>query len=229
MISVRWFRFADGALPGAPCQKIIRSAYGIHPVRELCNNVRLFGLFIISVVDAIKDYGEHPVSELCHSERLFGLFLRIILWKGVCRMGGLQEEKMYQQKEDSMALRSCPFCGGDPMIERRWYGRYRTRSITRVRCRQCGASTREYYGFAKYNSGEQAINAWNDIVSNDDIFDELVSKKDVIDLLKRLRRHGNMIPWEGKKVFEAIRKLPPAGSTIYYKNEDTKGQKEMLE
>lgn len=38
--------------------------------------------------------------------------------------------------------------------------------------------------------------------------DDLISRQEVIDLLKQLRKDGTMIPWEGKDVFKAIRALP---------------------
>ena len=37
--------------------------------------------------------------------------------------------------------------------------------------------------------------------------DDLISRQEVIDLLKQLRKDGMMIPWEGKDVFKAIRAL----------------------
>ena len=40
--------------------------------------------------------------------------------------------------------------------------------------------------------------------------DDLISRKEAIDLLKQMRKDGNMVPWEGKDVFDRIRKLPPA-------------------
>ena len=40
--------------------------------------------------------------------------------------------------------------------------------------------------------------------------DDLISRQEVIDLLKQMRKDGNMVPWEGKDVFARIRKLPPA-------------------
>ena len=40
--------------------------------------------------------------------------------------------------------------------------------------------------------------------------DDLISRQAVIDLLKQMRKDGNMVPWEGKDVFARIRKLPPA-------------------
>ena len=36
------------------------------------------------------------------------------------------------------------------------------------------------------------------------------SRQAAIDLLKQMRKDGDMIPWEGKDVFARIRKLPPA-------------------
>ena len=40
--------------------------------------------------------------------------------------------------------------------------------------------------------------------------DDLISRQEVIDLLKQMRKDGNMVPWEGNDVFARIRKLPPA-------------------
>ena len=40
--------------------------------------------------------------------------------------------------------------------------------------------------------------------------DDLISRQAVIDLLKQMRKDGNMVPWEGKDVFARIRKLPSA-------------------
>ena len=40
--------------------------------------------------------------------------------------------------------------------------------------------------------------------------DDLISRQAAIDLLKQMRKDGDMIPWEGKDVFARIRKLPPA-------------------
>ena len=37
---------------------------------------------------------------------------------------------------------------------------------------------------------------------------DLVSRQAVIDLLKQLRKDGDMVPWEGKDVFARIRELP---------------------
>lgn len=39
---------------------------------------------------------------------------------------------------------------------------------------------------------------------------DLISRQAAIDLLKQMRKDGNMVPWEGKNVFARIRKLPPA-------------------
>ena len=39
---------------------------------------------------------------------------------------------------------------------------------------------------------------------------ECISRQAVIDLLKQMRKDGDMIPWEGKDVFARIRKLPSA-------------------
>ena len=40
--------------------------------------------------------------------------------------------------------------------------------------------------------------------------DDLISRQAAIDLLKQMRKDGDMIPWEGKDVFARIRKLPSA-------------------
>ena len=39
---------------------------------------------------------------------------------------------------------------------------------------------------------------------------DLISRQAVIDLLKQMRKDGDMVPWEGKDVFARIRKLPSA-------------------
>ena len=36
---------------------------------------------------------------------------------------------------------------------------------------------------------------------------DLIDRQEVIDLLKQMRKDGNMIPWEGKDVFAKIRGL----------------------
>ena len=38
--------------------------------------------------------------------------------------------------------------------------------------------------------------------------DDLISKQAAIDLLKQMRKDGDMVPWEGKNVFARIRELP---------------------
>ena len=43
---------------------------------------------------------------------------------------------------------------------------------------------------------------------------DLISRQAAIDLLKQMRKDGDMIPWEGKDVFARIRKLPPAQPEI---------------
>ena len=43
---------------------------------------------------------------------------------------------------------------------------------------------------------------------------DCISRQAAIDLLKQMRKDGDMIPWEGKDVFARIRKLPPAQSEI---------------
>lgn len=44
--------------------------------------------------------------------------------------------------------------------------------------------------------------------------DDLISRQAAIDLLKQMRKDGDMIPWEGKDVFARIRKLPSAQPEI---------------
>lgn len=39
---------------------------------------------------------------------------------------------------------------------------------------------------------------------------DLIDRQAAIDLLKQMRKDGNMVPWEGKDVFTRIRKLPSA-------------------
>ena len=39
---------------------------------------------------------------------------------------------------------------------------------------------------------------------------DLISRQAVIDLLKQMRKDGDMVPWEGKDVFARIRELPSA-------------------
>ena len=43
---------------------------------------------------------------------------------------------------------------------------------------------------------------------------DCISRQATIDLLKQMRKDGDMIPWEGKDVFARIRKLPPAQPDI---------------
>lgn len=43
---------------------------------------------------------------------------------------------------------------------------------------------------------------------------DCISRQKAIDLLKQMRKDGDMIPWEGKDVFARIRKLPPAQPEI---------------
>ena len=38
---------------------------------------------------------------------------------------------------------------------------------------------------------------------------DLISRQAAIDLLKQMRKDGDMVPWEGKNVFARIRELPP--------------------
>ena len=40
--------------------------------------------------------------------------------------------------------------------------------------------------------------------------DDTISRQAVIDLLKQMRKDGDMVPWEGKDIFARIRKLPSA-------------------
>ena len=39
---------------------------------------------------------------------------------------------------------------------------------------------------------------------------DLIDRQAAIDLLKQMRKDGDMIPWDGKDVFARIRKLPSA-------------------
>lgn len=39
---------------------------------------------------------------------------------------------------------------------------------------------------------------------------DLISRQAAIDLLKQMRKDGDMVPWEGKDVFARIRELPSA-------------------
>ena len=43
---------------------------------------------------------------------------------------------------------------------------------------------------------------------------DCISRQAAIDLLKQMRKDGDMIPWEGKDVFARIRKLPSAHPEI---------------
>ena len=43
---------------------------------------------------------------------------------------------------------------------------------------------------------------------------DCISRQAAIDLLKQMRKDGDMIPWEGKDVFARIRKLPSVQSEI---------------
>ena len=47
---------------------------------------------------------------------------------------------------------------------------------------------------------------------------DLISRQAVIDLLKQMRKDGDMIPWEGKDVFARIRELPSAQPEIIFCN-----------
>ena len=51
-------------------------------------------------------------------------------------------------------------------------------------------------------------------LSGEDATFDLISRQAAIDLLKQMRKDGDMIPWEGKDVFARIRKLPSAESEI---------------
>ena len=57
---------------------------------------------------------------------------------------------------------------------------------------------------------------------------DLISRQAVIDLLKQMRKDGNMVPWEGKDVFARIRKLPSAQSEII-RCKDCKDYKEGVD
>ena len=49
---------------------------------------------------------------------------------------------------------------------------------------------------------------------------DLISRQAAIDLLKQMRKDGDMIPWEGKDVFARIRKLPSAQPEQRYTEEE---------
>jgi hypothetical protein len=53
-------------------------------------------------------------------------------------------------------------------------------------------------------------------LSGEDATFDLISRQAAIDLLKQMRKDGDMIPWEGKDVFARIRKLPSAESEIIH-------------
>ena len=60
---------------------------------------------------------------------------------------------------------------------------------------------------------------------------DCISRQAAIDLLKQMRKDGDMIPWEGKDVFARIRKLPSAQPDIirckdckYYKAYEYTGE-----
>jgi hypothetical protein len=44
--------------------------------------------------------------------------------------------------------------------------------------------------------------------------DDLISRQAVIDLLKQMRKDGDMVPWEGKNVFARIRKFSSAQADV---------------
>ena len=43
---------------------------------------------------------------------------------------------------------------------------------------------------------------------------DCISRQAAIDLLKQMRKDGDMVPWEGKNVFARIRKMPSAQPDI---------------
>ena len=51
--------------------------------------------------------------------------------------------------------------------------------------------------------------------------DDTISRQAVIDLLKQMRKDGDMVPWEGKDVFARIRKLPSAWPETHDKRTET--------
>lgn len=57
-------------------------------------------------------------------------------------------------------------------------------------------------------SGEGELN-----VPDTDV-EDMISRQAVIDLLKQMRKDGDMVPWEGKNVFAGIRKLPSAQADV---------------
>ena len=53
-----------------------------------------------------------------------------------------------------------------------------------------------------------AIDAIKAQLSQEDTTSDAISRQTVIDLLKQMRKDGDMAPWEGKNVFARIRELP---------------------
>ena len=53
-----------------------------------------------------------------------------------------------------------------------------------------------------------------EILERLDTDSDTISRQAAIDLLKQMRKDGDMIPWEGKDVFARIRKLPSAQPEI---------------
>ena len=62
---------------------------------------------------------------------------------------------------------------------------------------------------AAFEALDMAIEALSQESSED-----VISRQAAIDLLKQMRKDGDMIPWEGKDVFARIRKLPSAQPDI---------------
>ena len=68
-----------------------------------------------------------------------------------------------------------------------------------------------------------AINALKAQQSHEGTTSDMISREAVIDLLKQMRKDGDMVPWEGKNVFARIRKLPSAQPELIEKTAYIRG------
>jgi len=67
--------------------------------------------------------------------------------------------------------------------------------------------TRRSAGAGDFGKGNRMDN--NELSTNlAEVGADCISREQAIDLLKQMRKDGDMIPWEGKDVFARIRKLP---------------------
>ena len=65
------------------------------------------------------------------------------------------------------------------------------------------------------------------IIQKGEPMSDLISRQAAIDLLKQMRKDGDMIPWEGKDVFARIRKLPSAQPEIIHCKDCRKHNKKL--